>query len=102
MLLRNDKQLENDHIEAIILDQQIMAAPPGTTPQHIFDLNRFCECCEDSEGYDVPKERMRALKAAGLVDGGCFGWYTATDLGMTLRLMRFEQANATGSTATAT
>lgn len=76
---------ERDFNEATAISRQLAIAMPGTTAQHIIDVNRFCECCEDNEGYDVPKERMRDLKAAGLVSGGRFGWYTLTDEGQRVR-----------------
>lgn len=74
----SDYWLARDHEEALCLHRQLQAAGAGITVQHLIDLNRFCECCEDGEGYDVPKERMRELKRVGLVAGGRFGYYTTT------------------------
>jgi hypothetical protein len=87
--------LGRDHEEAIAIDRQLAAAGPGVTPQHVIDLNRFCDCAEDSEGYDVPKERMRKLRDAGLVSGGSFGYYTTTEHGMRVRFAWFEQQEPT-------
>lgn len=82
--------LERDHREAIAIHQQLAQCGPGITVQHVIDLNRFCECCEDDEGYDVPKERMRDLKRVDLVYGGRFGWYTATTEGQRIRRIAFD------------
>jgi hypothetical protein len=76
---------ERDHDEALAIARQLSIAGPGITPQHVIDLNRFCDCCDDGEGYDVPKERMRALRDAGLVSGGRFGYYSTTDAGELVR-----------------
>lgn len=81
---------ERDHYEALRINQQLEVAPAGVTAQHVIDLNRFCDCCEDDEGYDIPKERMRDLRAAGLVEGGRFGWYKATDAGQRVRDVWFD------------
>lgn len=79
------RRIDDDHAEALNVARQIAAAGPGITPQHIIDLNRFCETSEDGEGYDVPKERMKALRGVGLVEGGRFGWYGTTEEGERLR-----------------
>lgn len=81
---------ERDHYEALRINRQIEIAPSGVTSQHIIDLNRFCDCCEDGEGYNVPKERMRDLRIAGLVEGGRFGWYKVTDTGQSIRDVWFD------------
>ena len=39
---------------------------------------RFCETCEDGEGYDVPKPMMKRLKELGLVVHKGGGWYEGT------------------------
>lgn len=39
---------------------------------------RFCETCEDGEGYDVPKLMMKRLAALGLVVHKGGGWYEGT------------------------
>jgi hypothetical protein len=39
---------------------------------------RFCETCEDGEGYDVPKPMMKRLAALGLVVYKGFGVYEGT------------------------
>lgn len=78
-----------DHDEALAIDMQLRGAGPGITAQHVIDLNRFCDCSEDDEGYDVPLERMRELRKVGLVTGGRFGYYTTTDEGNRVRAMWF-------------
>lgn len=40
---------------------------------------RFCETCQDDEGYDVPKPMMKRLAALGLVEYKGFGRYQQTD-----------------------
>lgn len=39
---------------------------------------RFCETCEDGEGYDVPKPMMERLAVLGLVVHKGGGWYEGT------------------------
>lgn len=39
---------------------------------------RFCETCEDGEGYDVPKPMMKRLAELGLVVHKGGGWYEGT------------------------
>lgn len=39
---------------------------------------RFCETCEDGEGYDVPKTMMKRLAELGLVFHKGGGWYEGT------------------------
>lgn len=96
-----------DHSEALAINRQLASAPQGTTSQNVIDLNRFCDCCDDDEGYDVPKERMRSLKAVGLVDGGRGGWYSLTDAGQSVRDSLYDgsrtaQAQASAPAAVAT
>lgn len=81
------KYFERDHAEALAIDRQMRALLPvlELTSQQVVDLNRFCECAEDDEGYDVPAERMRALRDAGLVEGGKFGRYATTEAGDAVR-----------------
>lgn len=49
------------------------------TNQELKDALRFMETCEDNEGYDVPKERMKRLATLGLVKHCGGGYYEATD-----------------------
>jgi hypothetical protein len=81
---------EYDHRVALIIDRQLSIAPRGVTAQQVIDLNQFCDCCDDDEGYSIPKERMRALRDAGLVTGGRFGWYELTDAGRKIRDSAFD------------
>ena len=81
---------ERDHAEAMAILRQLAAGPVGLTAQNVIDLNHFCDCCDDDEGYDVPKERMRSLKALGLVEGGRGGWYSLTDAGQRVHDGRFD------------
>lgn len=83
--------IDRDHDEATNIARQLIAAGPSITPQHIIDLNRFCDCCEDGEGYDVPLGRMRALRDVGLVSGGSFGRYQTTTLGNDIRDIWYNQ-----------
>lgn len=76
-----DVYFERDWDEAITINHQLSHAGEGVTAQHIIDLNRFCDCTDDNEGYDVPKERMKSLRDAGLVAGGHRGYYSTTDKG---------------------
>ena len=82
--------IERAHYEALRINRQWEIAPAAVSVQHVIDLNRFCDCAEDDEGYDVPNDRMRALKAVGLVEGGRFGWYKLTDEGQRVRNVWFD------------
>lgn len=77
--------LNKDHAQALCLNHQFDKYQGKYSIQQIVDLNRFCECAEDGEGYDVPKERMKNLKEIGLIQGGPFGYYKTTDEGNELR-----------------
>lgn len=80
------QHFNRDFEEACALSRQLdIAGDPRINSQHLVDLNRFCDCCEDSEGYDIPGERMRSLSSVGLVTGGRFGYYTLTDYGQKIR-----------------
>ena len=87
-----DVYFEHDWDEAIAINRQLSISGEGVTAQNIIDLNRFCETCDDGEGYDVPKERMKSLKAVGLVDGGHAGWYALTTIGVFIYSIYFADA----------
>lgn len=46
---------------------------------------RFCETCDDNEGYDVPRPLMKRLEALGLVIDKKFGRFEQTDLLLEIR-----------------
>ena len=46
---------------------------------------RFCETCDDSEGYDVPRPMMMRLAAHGLVIDRLFGRFEQTDMLLDIR-----------------
>lgn len=46
---------------------------------------RFCEICDDDEGYDVPRQMMKRLAAHGLVIDKLFGRFEQTDLLLDIR-----------------
>lgn len=48
-------------------------------------FHRFCECCEDGEGYDVDPAMMRALWKKGLLRYLGFGRYEASTYGTNVR-----------------
>ncbi len=49
------------------------------TPEERAAALRFCETCQDDEGYDVPKPMMKRLVELGLVEYKGFGRYQQTD-----------------------
>ncbi|OJW46203.1 MAG: hypothetical protein BGO63_03795 [Candidatus Accumulibacter sp. 66-26] len=57
---------------------------------------RFCETCDDDEGYDVPRLMMKRLEALGLVGDKKFGRFEQTDLLLDIR----ETLEATVAAAT--
>jgi hypothetical protein len=54
------------------------AVAPVLTDEEKRAALRFCETCEDSEGYDVPKPMMKRLAELGLVVHKGGGWYEGT------------------------
>lgn len=54
-----------------------LTAPVMTLEEHAAAL-RFCETCEDGQGYDVPKSMMKRLTVLGLVTHNGGGWYEGT------------------------
>ena len=55
--------------------------PIEITAHHTEDLLRFFDTCEDDQGYDVPKPRMKSLARVGLIRSTGFSRYEITDLG---------------------
>lgn len=51
-------------------------------------FQRFCDCAEDNEGFDVDKDMMRRLADIGLVRSQGFGRYCATAYGDAVRATR--------------
>jgi hypothetical protein len=45
------------------------------------DMARFFETCEDSQDYDIPKDRMKSLARIGMVRSLGFSRYEFTDAG---------------------
>lgn len=45
------------------------------------DILRFYDTCEDGQGYDVPKDRMKSLARLGLIRSTGFSRYEITDAG---------------------
>jgi hypothetical protein len=46
---------------------------------------RFCDTCDDNEGYDVPRPMMKRLEALGLVIDKKFGRFEQTDTLLEIR-----------------
>lgn len=73
----------------IVLESQ--GQPLPATPQvdmavsEMEAFQRFCECVEDHESYDVDKDMMRRLADIGLVRSQGFGRYIATSYGQAVR-----------------
>lgn len=53
--------------------------------QEIRDADRFCLICDDGEGYDIPKDRMKRLEELGLVKDKKFGQFEQTDLLLSIK-----------------
>lgn len=51
------------------------------TKQQERDILRFYDTCEDGQGYDVPKDRMKSLACLGLIRPTGFSRYEITDAG---------------------
>lgn len=51
------------------------------TAQQEEDILRFFDTCEDGQGYDVPKPRMKSLARLGLIRSTGFSRYEITDAG---------------------
>lgn len=59
----------------------IISVPMILTEQQERDILRFYDTCEDGQGYDVPKERMKSLARLGLIRPTGFSRYEITDAG---------------------
>jgi hypothetical protein len=66
------------------MTEQTIELPLAITEQQRTDVLRFHETCEDDQGYDVPKARMKSLARVGLVRSLGFGRYEFTDAGLAL------------------
>lgn len=73
-----------------VWQQMVAAAPHGMAsveapgwllPEDMQALKRFCETCEDSQPYDVPKDRMRRLAEIGVIQWGGGACYSLTAFG---------------------
>jgi len=64
-----------------VVAEALLAEPPlELTQQELADALRFCVVCEDGEGYDVPRPRMKRLEVLGLVVDKKFGRFHGTPL----------------------
>lgn len=61
--------------------ERVITVPVKTTGQQERDILRFRDTCEDDQGYDVPKERMKSLARLGLIRPTGFSRYEITDIG---------------------
>lgn len=59
----------------------ITSVPMFLTEQQECDILRFYDTCEDGQGYDVPKDRMKSLARLGLIRTTGFSRYEITDAG---------------------
>ncbi len=55
------------------------------SPEEVRAALRFCETCDDDEGYDVPRSMMKRLEALGLVVDKNFGRFEQTSLLLDIR-----------------
>ncbi len=55
------------------------------SPEEVRAAVRFCETCDDDEGYDVPRAMMKRLEALGLVVDKKFGRFEQTSLLLDIR-----------------
>lgn len=53
-------------------------------PDDLNNLKRFNENCEDSQDYDVPKEKMHRMAKLGVVRRHSRNYYSITSFGMYL------------------
>lgn len=61
--------------------ERVIAVPMTITAQQERDILRFRDTCEDGQGYDVPKDRMKSLARLGLIRPTGFSRYEITDVG---------------------
>lgn len=54
---------------------------PELSAEEMTALLRFCETCEDGQGYDIPKPMMNALAAIGVLQHMSAGIYAITVFG---------------------
>ena len=57
---------------------------------------RFCETCDDNEGYDVPRSMMKRLETLGLVIDKKFGRFEQTALLLEIRDVLEDIPNGDG------
>ncbi|ABO59827.1 hypothetical protein LA345_40175 (plasmid) [Burkholderia vietnamiensis] len=63
----------------------ILARYPFLSRKEVIAFNRFCDCAEDGEGYDVPVTVMQRLSEVGLVKKVRGSVYEATGFGGVVR-----------------
>lgn len=61
--------------------ERVIAVPVKISEQQERDILRFRDTCEDDQGYDVPKDRMKSLARLGLIRPTGFSRYEITDVG---------------------
>lgn len=61
--------------------ERVIAVPVKISEQQERDILRFLDTCEDDQGYDVPKYRMKSLARLGLIRPTGFSRYEITDVG---------------------
>lgn len=90
----SDVEKEMDRIPKLVahamrIDTSVSEAWPVPTeqiaPEELAAFHRFCECCEDGEGYDVDAPMMRTLWKKGLLRHLGFGRYETSTYGNTVR-----------------
>ena len=55
------------------------------TADEIHAALRFCNLCDDNEGYDIPRKMMNRLAELGLVEYKGFGYFEQSELLLDIR-----------------
>lgn len=75
-----------------------ISVPMILTEQQERDIQRFYDTCEDGQGYDVPKDRMKSLARLGLIRTTGFSRYEITDAGdAVIEWLRADPVLASGN-----
>jgi len=84
-LRTEDDTFDLQRAEACLLEAMISLCLDWMSPEEVRAAVRFCETCDDDEGYDVPRAMMKRLEALGLVADKKFGRFEQTSLLLDIR-----------------
>jgi len=84
-LRTEDDIFDLQRAEACLREAMTSLCLDWMSPDEVRAAVRFCETCDDDEGYDVPRTMMKRLEALGLVVDKQFGRFEQTSLLLDIR-----------------